>query len=951
MTPKLLEVTADDLRRRFAFDAEKLSATSSFESLLVASEEESDPVDPPRAALRDRVAFVSAFDPTTLRSNRSKRDAQLVAEFIAEDCEPVSGPDGQRWRLVLPVRKAVIERATPHGLKALVAASRRTGADDPLVEAAARITRGAFGDVTKMTTVELRAMCVAATWFPATVRVPDIATLLSRIAVLELQEPLRMLVRDGFVGRRKELARLRRYILMSDDPRPLAIFGTGGVGKSTLLAKAVLSASDRPQPPVVAYMTFDRPELRADQPLTLIAEAARQLSAVTTGESQELALKVERQARDSNRRATAALVSRSHVTTSTRTAKRDSQQDLSKLAWQYADIVRRSHPDSRILWVLDTFEVAQRIGDVAVASAFELIDAVREDLGPGFRVVIAGRIAIDDRRIQSIRLEGLDPLTARSLLDREVSGLGLTDAYLDAVLDQLGTNPLSVRLAGELLRREGRKGLRGAEARRRLLFRVGHEEIQGVLYRRILDRLDDEDVRRIANPGLVVRRIDAGVIREVLARPCGLGTVSPDQANNLLERLGREASLVEPAGPGVFVHRADVRAIMLPLIEREDPAKVQQIQKAAVRYHRKRYAINKELIDKTEELYHRLMLGQPAKSLTVEWDRDAALMLQPALDEFPPGSQTYLAERLGWTVDPDVFRAAEDDSWVEQAARLCRQRLDTGDAEGALALARERSSERVRPRMDPIVIEALATLGRNDEALKQAYRTIDWAAEKGDWRTFVAVSVMGARVAEDASQWNRALTLLRGARDVSQQEERDPILHLAAGVAMLRVERRAGTKPTKATAALREVVLAEGRELSSKQRRQNPTLVRDLAAELGSEAPDIVAAATELVGVDLASAAGNELVGSLSSEDRSLFNDFSRSESVHATDFETADAVAPMPLSDSGDTLDWLQSGTSVEQGSRVQEYLGNIAGTSNHGDWTNAIASAFQVDSDASAF
>jgi hypothetical protein len=49
--------------------------------------------------------------------------------------------------------------------------------------------------------------------------------------------------------------------------------------------------------------------------------------------------------------------------------------------------------------------------------------------------------------------------------------------------------------------------------------------------------------------------------------------------------------------------------------------------------------------------------------------------------------------------------------------------------------------------------------------------------------------------------------------------------------------------------------------------------------------------------------------------------------------------------------LDRLQSGTSVEQGSRVKEYLGNITGTSHHGDWTNAIASAFQVDSDASAF
>jgi tetratricopeptide (TPR) repeat protein len=564
--------------------------------------------------------------------------------------------------------------------------------------------------------------------------------------------------------------------------------------------------------------------------------------------------------------------------------------------------------------------------------------------------LLAGRAEVDDERVDNLALKDLDRTTAQALLTREVGGLGVNKRFIDAVLDQIGTNPLSVRLAGELLRQEGRAGLGRAKVRDRLLFRVGQEEIQGVLYRRILDHLDDDDVRKIANPGLVVRRIDAGVIQRVLAKPCGLGELSAAKATDLLERLGREASLVEGAGPGVYVHRADVRAIMLPLIERDDAKKAGQIRRAAVKFHGARFKRRGDLFDKTEELYHRLMLAQPAKTLTAAWDRDAAVLLQPALEEFPPSAQAYLAERLGWTVDPSVFRAAEDDSWAEQAARICRQRLDAGDPNGALSLARERDSERVRTLIDPIIVEALATLGKTDEALRQADSTIRWAATKGRWQTFVAVSAMAARISEDAGRWEQALELLRGAREISE-ENNDAVSHLAAGVAMLRVQRRAGVAPTHDDGTLRNEVLVEGRALRQRDRRRNPTLVRDLAAEFGAEAPDLVAAATELVGVDLSSDAGSELVGALSSEDRLAFNDYNRITSSHASDPGLPDAVAPTPPSDPGDTLDWLQSGTSVEQSSRVNDYLGNSGDTAHHPGWNDAVATAFRHDSDARAY
>ena len=112
---------------------------------------------------------------------------------------------------------------------------------------------------------------------------------------------MRTLVADGFFGRARELAemaeyaelvlvaghlaragrRLRRILKISNKP-PLMIFGPGGAGKSTLVAKFVLdyvdAAGARRFP--FAYLSFDRPDLNIEQPLTLLEEAARQMAAL-----------------------------------------------------------------------------------------------------------------------------------------------------------------------------------------------------------------------------------------------------------------------------------------------------------------------------------------------------------------------------------------------------------------------------------------------------------------------------------------------------------------------------------------------------------------------------------------------------------------------------------------------------------------------------------------------
>ena len=106
---------------------------------------------------------------------------------------------------------------------------------------------------------------------------------------------------DQVVDRANELQMLRDYVgvlpaasklgsvwrfvkeqwySLSERP-PLLVYGPGGVGKSTLIAKFILDhvgSAGGPQLPFV-YLDFDRPGISANSPLTLLMEAVRQLGA------------------------------------------------------------------------------------------------------------------------------------------------------------------------------------------------------------------------------------------------------------------------------------------------------------------------------------------------------------------------------------------------------------------------------------------------------------------------------------------------------------------------------------------------------------------------------------------------------------------------------------------------------------------------------------------------
>ncbi len=146
--------------------------------------------------------------------------------------------------------------------------------------------------------------------------------------------------------------------------------------------------------------------------------------------------------------------------------------------------------------------------------------------------------------VPGLQLTGLDPAEACQLLI-SMSGGPVTLDTAAAIVRLLGTSPLTIRLAARLLAGQGQPGELFA-------LDVRKEQVDAELYRRVLGHIEDPEVRKLAHPGLVLRRLTADVIGQVLARTCGVAIGDDQEARSLLERLGHEAMLVEldPGPPG-----------------------------------------------------------------------------------------------------------------------------------------------------------------------------------------------------------------------------------------------------------------------------------------------------------------------------------------------------------------------------------------------------------------
>jgi tetratricopeptide (TPR) repeat protein len=681
------------------------------------------------------------------------------------------------------------------------------------------------------------------------------AAVVARIENLRLLEPLQRLVARGFAGRAAELKALRAYV--DDQPSkgfmewvsrkvsnvldifrhrpPLVVWGPGGVGKSTLLARFLLdhAGPDHTDPTPYVYLDFDRGQLDPMQPDTLLLEAFRQIRLQFPA--------VAQQAEDLAQQATTRILSEDNVTPS-RSAHFDQSTQLRK---DFVDLLRHISGSSgkNFLLFVDTFEVVQRRGLTPVHSVLLLGAQLLQEL-PRLRLVIAGRAALrlgdfvatpssPQPAWQPLNLQGFDAEAGRAYLAQQVGALGRPlppPRVLDRMVALVHGNPLSLRLAAQVFAQADLPALESAVEQALFDAEFTHERVQGMLHARIVASLD-EPLRQVADPGLVVRRLTPAVIEQVLAAHCGLLLQPPWTAEELFQGLQREVALVEPAGPGMLRHRPDVRLLMLPLLRAKLGPAARAIDEAAARFWRGR----NDPEARAEEIYHLLWLGAPAEQLDEAWQRGpvARAGLEEALDELEalegsPAARIWLHGRLQREIGPQLEQLAGLVDWERSTAQRTHALLARGNPADALSALRARPERSPASPLWLLELEALKLLGRDAEALQRVDQALAAEPGRAAGAHVLALLLTQAGLLERTRQLEQGLAAARRAVRLAQAMG-DAAAEFEALLMQARLARKAGQPE--------DAALLQRLQHMAVQRPPQPEAAGNTGSSVDGEAP------------------------------------------------------------------------------------------------------------------
>jgi hypothetical protein len=416
---------------------------------------------------------------------------------------------------------------------------------------------------------------------PAAEHLPHARAALSRLH----REQRKQQLRDrGFFGRSAEKERLKTWLKVGQMAPPVQaafLLGLPGIGKSALLEEMICFAGDRDQS-INVRLDFDRAGLSALDVLGLTMEVARQV-AERLGEAGKPLL-------DARLAAASLAVGEEAVA-----ASRQSSFPR-ELGSALAQAVAAS--GKSVTFVLDTLEVLRGRGETHPILLFEWLDKLVEAGVRPVRIIAAARgDALDtcpERVGQRLTVGGLEGPAALDLLKR----LDVPPDERQSLVELAAGNPLVLRLGAEIVTRYGAEPLRHKQLEK--------QTASAFLYRFLLSRIDNPALVRLAHPGLIVRRISAGLVREVLGPELGLPPLSELASEALFEELAGQHWLVgrDPLDPLFLVHRSDIRAVLLPLLYREEAALCASINDACVSW----FAAREDAESQVDAAYHRLQL-------------------------------------------------------------------------------------------------------------------------------------------------------------------------------------------------------------------------------------------------------------------------------------------------------------------------------------------------------
>jgi hypothetical protein len=513
--------------------------------------------------------------------------------------------------------------------------------------------------------------------------------------------------------------------------------------------------------------------------------------------------------------------------------------------------------------IFDTLEEVQFSNPDALAPLVALTGELQAR-APQLRPILAGRV-LAEGAVTPMELGGLRLAACIALLQNELPAELATNTQLVARLaevvavrdlnNKLRGNPLSLRLAAEVLRREASSADRTIdELDAELQARVGDAIVQGRLYERILGHVHDKRVAALAHPGLALRVITWELIRDVLSVPCGLGILGEEEARELFVAMAGEVALVMQGADGEHLElRPELRRIVRDDLTRDTRLIDQrmEIHAAAVAF----YETRPEPADRAEEIYHRLALGEDSLEVDRRWLTGIEPFLRDAVGELPPQSNAYLVNRLGGVADEKQLATAAPIEWEEYVRKRAGDLLKFGQAQKALDLLAMRSDrlpasklhyvESVARRMLPV-----ADMAGAESAAEAAVTAARASSNADDLRDALEELVHVRRLRDDPAGVLRGLAELADLGDALG----DDLVLLDASVQGL--ESTAG--PSDREHFTQSAVRVFSR-LPDELVAKAPELSRRVAAQVGRSEPAMLQRVLRVVGtgaLDQAAASG-----------------------------------------------------------------------------------------------
>ena len=854
--------------------------------------------DPSRWPFRYAAAVLSRFKPATLRPAGSTADATQVGwgDFLL-DCNPSSRETSARppaneesgawWQLRDSVRRETLRRmGTRERMQQALLANPDRPDDEVQRALTAVINATPLRPLSEMSREEVSALVIIHDWLGGILdNLPSETDLRRALVIAETLAPMQRLAGGGkFVGRQNELAILRSYVGVVPSPNiagrvwsflrdtyydftsrpPLLITGPGGAGKSSLVARLILDHSekfDSPEALPFVYLDLDRATLDPAKPMSLIAEAATQLCIEwphlekdLSGIAQQIGPLIQFEQSESFYSGSRNI------------------SIITGLVFQFGKLLATGSGLRPVLFVIDTFEEAQFRGFDIVLGLGRLL-AELQKAAPMLRIVLAGRADLQDQTsalpTTVVSLGNLSKVEALELLRLNIKGSVSQDLeLLQQIVDLVGYNPLSLKLASAVINDQGIKDLQGVDTRGRFLLRVKAEVVQSRLYGRIFAHVHDDDAKKLLNPGLLLRRLTADVIREVLAGPCNISLDHPQRAEELMELLSREVALFVREPDGSLRHRPELRRVMLKDLAEALPAeKVREIHDRAVTYYSAQPA---GPVVRAEEIYHRLLRGDDPSSIEPRWISGVEPHLQTALEEVPSSARIWLSRRLGVMPDRALLAKAELEDWETITSGSVRRLLNAGEAREALSLMGKRSDRSLTSPLYQLESEALRLLGRFRPAREVAERGVAASARAGAPALQRDLLMQVGLILETEGDAAAALPQVQAAMHVPG-DRLEPMEALRLALAELRLLRKIGPQRD------RDRQEAVGRALGlltpelQDDLNQHPALLREVVAELGPAKPDLLNQALEVLGLESADEAATQgIANALSGWDEKL---------------------------------------------------------------------------------